>query len=107
VHCLIRLWAALYPDNKKQAMELMSSTHLPAKSQYGTIETLIAAKVRLFSHSSSIGVYDDHLVKGPTALKLVLVLVKSWIVRDSAEDASPFHPSFVGDPAKLGKTVLT
>jgi len=92
---------------EEQTMDAMSSPHLPAKSQYGAIETLIAGKVRAFFPFFLNSVYDDHLVKGPTALKLVLVLVKSWIVRDYAEDASPSHPLFVGDPAKLGKTVLT
>jgi hypothetical protein len=90
-------------------MDVMSSPYLPAKSQYGAtgIETLIAAKVRTILLFFLNSVYDDHLVKGPTALKLVLVLVKSWIVHDYAEDPSPSHPLFVGDPAKLGKTVLT
>lgn len=86
-------------------MDVMSSPHLPAKSQYGALETLLS--VRNIFHFFLNRVYDDHLVKGPTALKLFLVLVKSWIVHDYAEDASPSHPLFVGDPAKLGKTVLT
>jgi hypothetical protein len=88
-------------------MDVMSSPHLPAKSQHGAIEPLISAKVRIIYHIFLNRVYDEHLVKGPTALKLVLVLIKSWIVHDNAEDASPSHPLFVGDPAKLGKTVLT
>jgi hypothetical protein len=92
---------------EKQTMDVMSSPHLPAKSQYGYIESFIAAKVRTIFRFFLNAVYDDHLVKGPTALKLVLVLVKSWIVHDYAEDASTSHPLFVGDPAKLGKTVLT
>jgi len=88
-------------------MDVVSSPHLPAKSQHGAIENLVSAKVRITFRFFLNSVYDEHLVKGPTALKLVLVLVKSWIVHDYAEDASPSHPLFVGDPAKLGKTVLT
>jgi hypothetical protein len=95
------------------SMDSLSSS--PALSRAGSFGTGASmdnpskhsTKVRDSSLSPDLDVYDEHLVKGPTALMLLLVLV--YLVKSvgSLRTLSPLFSEYTWLSYNTGKTGLT